>query len=101
VVFGGFSPDSLAGRIVDCDSRIVITADEGVRIACLTISGDNPRAVLIRGAGPILAVLLIGNRIFRVRVLARVREKNRFGPRSPPCLRSVLQADWLGFGPCL
>jgi acetyl-CoA synthetase len=31
VVFGGFSPDSLAGRIIDCDSRIVITADEGVR----------------------------------------------------------------------
>jgi acetyl-CoA synthetase len=31
VVFGGFSPESLAGRIQDCDSRIVITADEGVR----------------------------------------------------------------------
>ena len=31
VVFGGFSPDSLAGRIQDADSRIVITADEGVR----------------------------------------------------------------------
>ncbi len=31
VVFGGFSPDSLAGRITDCDSRIVITADEGLR----------------------------------------------------------------------
>ncbi len=31
VVFGGFSPDSLAGRILDCDSRIVVTADEGVR----------------------------------------------------------------------
>jgi acetyl-CoA synthetase len=31
VVFGGFSPDSLAGRIKDCDSRIVITADEGLR----------------------------------------------------------------------
>ncbi len=31
VVFGGFSPDSLAGRIQDCDSNIVITADEGVR----------------------------------------------------------------------
>ncbi|MBO6669615.1 acetate--CoA ligase [Parvibaculum sp.] len=31
VVFGGFSPDSLAGRIVDCDSNCVITADEGVR----------------------------------------------------------------------
>lgn len=31
IVFGGFSPDSLAGRIVDCDSTIVITADEGLR----------------------------------------------------------------------
>ena len=31
VVFGGFSPDSLAGRIQDCDSNCVITADEGVR----------------------------------------------------------------------
>ena len=31
VVFGGFSPESLAGRIQDCASRIVITADEGVR----------------------------------------------------------------------
>ncbi len=31
VVFGGFSPDSLAGRIIDAESRFVITADEGVR----------------------------------------------------------------------
>jgi len=31
VVFGGFSPDALAGRIVDCKSNIVITADQGVR----------------------------------------------------------------------
>ena len=31
VVFGGFSPDSLAGRIQDCEGTIVITADEGVR----------------------------------------------------------------------
>jgi len=31
VVFGGFSPDALAGRIIDCQSRIVITADEGLR----------------------------------------------------------------------
>jgi acetyl-CoA synthetase len=31
IVFGGFSPDALAGRITDCDSRIVITADEGRR----------------------------------------------------------------------
>ena len=31
VVFGGFSPEALAGRITDCDSRFVITADSGLR----------------------------------------------------------------------
>jgi acetyl-CoA synthetase len=31
VIFGGFSPDSIAGRIQDCASRFVITADEGLR----------------------------------------------------------------------
>ncbi|HEY8288736.1 MAG TPA: acetate--CoA ligase [Acetobacteraceae bacterium] len=31
VVFGGFSPDSLANRIQDCDSNLLITADEGRR----------------------------------------------------------------------
>jgi acetyl-CoA synthetase len=31
VVFGGFSPDSLAGRIEDCASNCVVTADEGLR----------------------------------------------------------------------
>jgi acetyl-CoA synthetase len=31
IVFGGFSPDALAGRIRDCDSNLIITADEGLR----------------------------------------------------------------------
>jgi len=31
VVFGGFSPDSIAGRMQDCDSHVIITADEGLR----------------------------------------------------------------------
>ncbi|HQF30520.1 MAG TPA: acetate--CoA ligase, partial [Hyphomicrobiales bacterium] len=31
IVFGGFSPDSLAGRIQGCDSNVVITSDEGLR----------------------------------------------------------------------
>ncbi|RWL43562.1 MAG: acetate--CoA ligase [Mesorhizobium sp.] len=31
VVFGGFSPDALAGRIDDCKSTVVVTADEGLR----------------------------------------------------------------------
>jgi len=31
VVFGGFSPEALAGRIIDCRSKVVVTADEGIR----------------------------------------------------------------------
>jgi acetyl-CoA synthetase len=31
VVFGGFSPEALAGRIIDCNSKLVITADEALR----------------------------------------------------------------------
>jgi acetyl-CoA synthetase len=31
VIFAGFSPDSIAGRIKDCESTIIITADEGLR----------------------------------------------------------------------
>jgi acetyl-CoA synthetase len=31
VVFGGFSPESVAGRVKDCDSKLIITADEGLR----------------------------------------------------------------------
>ena len=31
IIFGGFSPDSIAGRINDCNSDYVVTADEGVR----------------------------------------------------------------------
>ena len=31
VVFGGFSPDALKDRILDCECKLVITADEGVR----------------------------------------------------------------------
>ena len=31
VIFGGFSPNSIAGRIEDCKSTVVVTADEGVR----------------------------------------------------------------------
>jgi len=41
VVFGGFSPDALAGRIHDCGSNIVITADQGVRGAKAIPLKDN------------------------------------------------------------
>lgn len=31
VIFGGFSPEAVAGRIIDCNAKLVVTADEGVR----------------------------------------------------------------------
>ena len=64
VVFGGFSPDALAGRIHDCESNIVITADEGVRggksvplKANVDAAADNPnvttleRVLVVRNTG--------------------------------------------------
>jgi acetyl-CoA synthetase len=62
VVFGGFSADALAGRIEDCGSRIVITADEGRRGGktvplkatvdqAATISGGVDTVIVIRATG--------------------------------------------------
>ncbi|MHA7844926.1 acetate--CoA ligase [Serratia sp. D1N4] len=31
VIFGGFSPEAVAGRVIDCNAKLVITADEGLR----------------------------------------------------------------------
>src|SRR6201985_2839716 len=51
VVFGGFSPDSLAGRITDCDSRFVITADEGLRAGRPVPLKNNVDAALAKTEG--------------------------------------------------
>ena len=51
VVFGGFSPDSLAGRITDCDSRIVITSDEGVRGGKAILLKNNTDEALAKAPG--------------------------------------------------
>ena len=51
VVFGGFSPDSLAGRITDCDSKIVITADDGVRGGKAVPLKANTDAALAKAPG--------------------------------------------------
>ncbi len=51
VVFGGFSPEALAGRIDDCKSEIIITADEGLRggkIIPLKENVDNAIAIAKR-----------------------------------------------------
>ncbi len=48
VVFGGFSPDALHGRIEDCNSKLVITADEGIRGGKKIPLLDNVRKALER-----------------------------------------------------
>jgi acetyl-CoA synthetase len=51
VVFGGFSPDSLAGRINDANSKLIITADEGLRGGRKVALKHNTDEALKRCAG--------------------------------------------------
>lgn len=65
VVFGGFSPDALAGRILDCDSTCVITADEGVRGGkIIPLKANTDKA--LEGCPDVSSVIVVqrtGNRI--------------------------------------
>ena len=66
VVFGGFSPDSLAGRIDDADSHFVITADEGVRAGRtvpLKKNTDKALKKTRKGAEKVLVVRRTGREI--------------------------------------
>ena len=69
IVFGGFSPDALAGRIGDCASKFVITADEGVRGGRpIPLKANTDKAIEIaarNGAGvdKVLVVRRTGSRI--------------------------------------
>ena len=59
VVFGGFSPDSLSGRIEDCGSKVVITADEGLRGGKRVPLKANVDAALAKEAGAIVETVLV------------------------------------------
>ena len=72
VVFGGFSPDSLAGRIVDCDSRVVITADEGVRGGKrIPLKANVDQALTAHGTDSVSTVLVIRHTGTHVPMYAR------------------------------
>jgi len=59
VVFGGFSPDSLAGRISDCGSKCVITADEGLRGGRKVPLKANVDAAIARVPGGVDHVIVV------------------------------------------
>jgi acetyl-CoA synthetase len=59
VVFGGFSPEALHGRIEDCASRFVITADGGRRGGKLVPLKDNVDAALDRGGADVAGVIVV------------------------------------------
>lgn len=59
VVFGGFSPEALAGRIEDCGSRFVVTADEGLRGGKRVPLKANVDAALAHPGTDVAGVLVI------------------------------------------
>ena len=59
VVFGGFSPDSLAGRIEDCQSKVVITADEGLRGGRKVPLKANTDAAIAKAGGIVEHVIVV------------------------------------------
>ena len=61
VVFGGFSPEALAGRIIDCDSQFVITADEGLRGSKPIPLKANVDAAVDEHDTPVKGVLVIAH----------------------------------------
>ncbi|WP_280563134.1 MULTISPECIES: acetate--CoA ligase [unclassified Chromohalobacter] len=62
VVFGGFSPDALAQRVVDAQSRVVITADESVRGGKHVPLKDNVDAAMTRDGTDIVDKVLVVRR---------------------------------------
>ncbi|NNC48176.1 MAG: acetate--CoA ligase [Sphingomonas sp.] len=61
VVFGGFSPEALAGRIIDCESRFVITADSGRRGGKPIALKTNVDAALERDGVEVDAVIVLNH----------------------------------------
>ena len=65
IVFGGFSPESLVGRIQDCNSNIIITADEGIRGGRSIPLKENVNAALKKASGvdKVIVIERTGNKV--------------------------------------
>ncbi len=61
VIFGGFSPDAVAGRIIDSHSKLVITADEGIRAGRAIPLKKNVDEALKTPLSPVLKMLWSSN----------------------------------------
>jgi acetyl-CoA synthetase len=59
IVFGGFSPDALAGRIEGCNSKVVITADEGLRGGRKVPLKANADAALRKAPGIVQTMIVV------------------------------------------
>src|SRR5690606_35204360 len=65
VIFGGFSPDSIAGRVKDCGSKIILTADEGRRGGKTIALKKNVDEALgkVEGVERVIVVKVTGNAV--------------------------------------
>ena len=112
VVFGGFSPEALAGRITDCESRFVITADEGLRggrtvplkvnadKACDLAGGMVEKMLVVQRTGADVAMQVervaarAAAQIDRTRPRHRADEGEQVGHRALACCPETVVGVW-------
>jgi acetyl-CoA synthetase len=96
VVFGGFSADSLAGRIADCGSSVVITADEGIRGGKrVPLKTNVDLAMTLPGTDCVKHVLVVRRTGIRVPMYA-ARDKwfdDVVGPQAKECPPDAMDAE--------
>jgi acetyl-CoA synthetase len=95
VVFGGFSPDSLAGRISDCRSRLLITADEGLRGGRKVPLKANADAAIEKTGGMVETVLVVARTGAAVpwKEGRDIRYEDAVSAASPECLFTEMGAE--------